>query len=78
LANGCRSLTAGGFTGKPVKESKDRVRRALQNANLTFPASKRITIKPRACRSAKEGRRFDSGNALAWLAASGQIPAGQS
>ena len=43
LANGLPSFTIVGLPETEVKESKDRVRAALQNARFEFPA-KRITV----------------------------------
>jgi magnesium chelatase family protein len=43
LANGLPSLTIVGLPDAEVRESKDRVRAALQNAGFEFP-SRRITI----------------------------------
>lgn len=75
LANGMPSLTLVGMPETAVKESKDRVRSALQNANLEFPSLKRITINLAPADLPKEGGRFDLAVALGLLAASGQIPA---
>jgi hypothetical protein len=43
LANGLPSFTIVGLPETEVKESKDRVRAALQNARFEFP-SRRITL----------------------------------
>jgi magnesium chelatase family protein len=43
LANGLPSFTIVGLPETEVKESKDRVRAALQNARFEFPA-RRITV----------------------------------
>lgn len=43
LANGLPSFTIVGLPETEVKESKDRVRAALQNARFEFP-SRRITV----------------------------------
>jgi magnesium chelatase family protein len=43
LANGLPSFTIVGLPELEVKESKDRVRAALQNARFEFP-SRRITV----------------------------------
>ena len=43
LANGLPSLTIVGLPDAEVRESKDRVRAALQNAGFEFPA-RRITV----------------------------------
>tara|TARA_R110000796_G_scaffold117193_2_gene229915 strand:- start:3185 stop:3847 length:663 start_codon:yes stop_codon:yes gene_type:complete len=75
LANGMPSLTLVGLPETAVRESKDRVRSALQNAQLDFPSLKRITINLAPADLPKEGGRFDLAIALGLLAASGQIPA---
>ncbi|GGC93057.1 YifB family Mg chelatase-like AAA ATPase [Halopseudomonas salina] len=74
LANGMPSLTLVGLPETAVRESKDRVRSALQNARLEFPSLKRITINLAPADLPKEGGRFDLAIALGLLAASGQIP----
>ncbi|MGE5027180.1 MAG: YifB family Mg chelatase-like AAA ATPase, partial [Betaproteobacteria bacterium] len=55
-----------------VKESKDRVRSALLNAQFEFPA-RRITVNLAPADLPKESGRFDLPIALGILAASGQI-----
>ncbi|QJD60013.1 YifB family Mg chelatase-like AAA ATPase [Pseudomonas sp. gcc21] len=75
LANGMPSLTLVGLPETAVRESKDRVRSALQNARLEFPGLKRITINLAPADLPKEGGRFDLAIALGLLSASGQIPA---
>jgi magnesium chelatase family protein len=57
-----------------VKESKDRVRSALANTGLKFPAG-RITVNLAPADLPKEGGRFDLPIALGLLAATGQLPA---
>lgn len=57
-----------------VKESKDRVRAALQTAQFEFPA-RRITVNLAPADLPKESGRYDLPIALGILAASGQIPA---
>lgn len=73
LSNGLPSLSIVGLPEAAVKESKDRVRSALINANFEFPA-KRITVNLAPADLPKEGGRFDLPIALGILAASGQIP----
>ncbi|WP_394781376.1 YifB family Mg chelatase-like AAA ATPase [Undibacterium sp.] len=73
LANGLPSFTIVGLPETEVKESKDRVRAALQNARFEFPA-KRITVNLAPADLPKESGRFDLPIALGILAASGQIP----
>jgi magnesium chelatase family protein len=63
-----------GLPDTEVKESKDRVRAALQNARFEFPA-RRITVNLAPADLPKESGRFDLPIALGILAASGQIPA---
>lgn len=74
LANGLPTFTIVGLPETEVKESKDRVRAALQNARFEFPA-KRITVNLAPADLPKESGRFDLPIALGILAASGQIPA---
>lgn len=73
LANGLPGLSIVGLPETTVKESKDRVRSALQNCQFEFPA-RRITINLAPADIPKEGSRFDLPIALGILAASGQIP----
>src|ERR1700694_4975788 len=74
LANGLPSFTIVGLPETEVKESKDRVRAALQNARFEFPA-RRITVNLAPADLPKESGRFDLPIALGILAATGQIPA---
>src|SRR5262245_47967227 len=74
LANGLPSFTIVGLPEAEVKESKDRVRAALQNARFEFPM-RRITVNLAPADLPKESGRFDLPIALGILAASGQIPA---
>jgi len=73
LAGGLPSFTIVGLPETEVKESKDRVRAAIQNANFDFPA-RRITVNLAPADLPKESGRFDLAIALGVLAASGQIP----
>lgn len=73
LSNGLPRLFIVGLPETAVKESKDRVRSALLNAQFEFPA-RRITINLAPADLPKEGGRFDLPIALGILAASGQIP----
>src|SRR3990170_3380437 len=74
LANGLPAFTIVGLPDTEVKEAKDRVRAALQNARFEFPA-RRITVNLAPADLPKESGRFDLPIALGILAASGQIPA---
>lgn len=44
LANGLPSFTLVGLADTEVKEARERVRSAIMNAGLEFPANKRITV----------------------------------
>ncbi|MDP2785213.1 MAG: YifB family Mg chelatase-like AAA ATPase [Sulfurimicrobium sp.] len=74
LANGLPSFTLVGLAEAEVKEARDRVRAALQNARFEFPA-RRITVNLAPADLPKESGRFDLPIALGILAASGQLPA---
>jgi len=76
LANGLPSFTIVGLPEAEVKEAKDRVRAALQNARFEFPA-RRITVNLAPADLPKESGRFDLPIALGILAASDQLPAGR-
>jgi magnesium chelatase family protein len=73
LANGLPSFTIVGLPEAEVKESKDRVRAAIQTSQFEFPA-KRITVNLAPADLPKESGRYDLPIALGILAASGQIP----
>src|SRR3990172_1125841 len=74
LANGLPSFTIVGLPEVEVKEAKDGVGAALQNARFEFPG-RRITVNLAPADLPKESGRFDLPIALGILAASGQIPA---
>jgi len=77
LANGLPSFTLVGLADVEVKEARERVRSALQNAGLEFPHNKRITVNLAPADLPKDSGRFDLPIALGILAASGQIDAAQ-
>lgn len=62
-----------GLPEAAVKESRDRVRSALMNANFEFPLH-RITVNLAPADLPKEGGRFDLPIAIGILVASGQLP----
>jgi magnesium chelatase family protein len=74
LANGLPSFSIVGLPDLEVRESRERVRAALQNCGLDFPV-RRITVNLAPADLPKESGRFDLPIALGILAASGQIPA---
>ena len=73
LSNGLPAFHIVGLPETAVKESKDRVRRAIINAHFDFPA-RRITVNLAPAELPKEGTRFDLAIAIGILAASGQVP----
>lgn len=75
LANGLPSFTLVGLAEMEVREARERVRSALQNAGLEFPQDKRITVNLAPADLPKDSGRFDLPIALGILAASGQIDA---
>src|SRR5581483_6271240 len=74
LANGLPQFAIVGLPEAEVKEARDRVRAALQNARFEFP-SRKVTVNLAPADLPKESGRFDLPIALAVLAATGQIPA---
>ncbi len=75
LANGLPSFALVGLADVEVKEARERVRSALQNAGLEFPSNKKITVNLAPADLPKDSGRFDLPIALGILAASGQIDA---
>ncbi len=73
LAGGLPQFAIVGLPEAAVRESRDRVRAAIQCAQLEFPA-RRITVNLAPADLPKSGGRFDLPIALGILAASGQIP----
>ncbi|WP_234745538.1 YifB family Mg chelatase-like AAA ATPase [Burkholderia sp. WTPI3] len=73
LANGLPSFSIVGLPDLEVRESRERVRAALQNCGFEFPV-RRITVNLAPADLPKESGRFDLPIALGILAANGQIP----
>ena len=74
LAGGLPAVHLVGLPETEVREARDRVRAALQNAQFEFPA-RRVTVNLAPADLPKESGRFDLPIALGILAATGQIPA---
>jgi magnesium chelatase family protein len=74
LAGGLPGVHLVGLPEAEVREARDRVRAALQNAQFEFPARK-VTVNLAPADLPKESGRFDLPIALGILAATGQIPA---
>ncbi len=73
LTNGLPSFTLVGLADTEVKESRERVRAALQQSGFAFPHNKRITVSLAPADLPKESGRFDLPIALGILAAAGQL-----
>ena len=73
LAGGLPGVHIVGLAETEVREARDRVRAALQNAQFEFPARK-VTVSLAPADLPKESGRFDLPIALGILAANGQIP----
>jgi len=73
LAGGLPGFTIVGLPETEVKESRERVRAALQNCHFEFPA-RRITVNLAPADLPKESGRYDLPIALGILAATEQIP----
>jgi magnesium chelatase family protein len=74
MANGLPQFTLVGLADTEVKEARERVRAAIQNAGLEFPHNKRITCNLAPADLPKDSGRFDLPIALGILVASGQLP----
>jgi magnesium chelatase family protein len=72
LGPGLPTFSIVGMPATAVKESKDRVRAAVQNSGFEFPAG-RITVNLSPADLPKEGCRYDLPIALGILLASSQI-----
>jgi magnesium chelatase family protein len=73
LANGLPNFAIVGLPSTAVREARDRVRAAIQNAGFEFPA-RRVTVNLAPADLPKDSGRFDLAIALSILAAAGQIP----
>jgi len=74
LAAGLPALAIVGLPEAAVRESRDRVRAAIQCAQLEFP-NRRITVNLAPADLPKDGGRFDLPIALGILAAAGEVDA---
>ncbi|HEY9144256.1 MAG TPA: YifB family Mg chelatase-like AAA ATPase [Arenimonas sp.] len=73
LGGGLPNFTLVGMPATAVRESRERVRSAIGNAQFEFP-QRRITVNLAPADLPKEGGRYDLAIALGLLAASGQVP----
>jgi len=74
ITGGLPGMSIVGLPESAVRESKDRVKAAIQNIGLAFPQVK-IIVNLAPADLPKRGGRFDLPIALGVLQASGQIPA---
>jgi magnesium chelatase family protein len=74
IAGGLPGIHLVGLPDTEVREARDRVRAAMQNAQFEFPARK-VTVNLAPADLPKESGRYDLPIALGILAATGQIPA---
>jgi magnesium chelatase family protein len=73
VRQGLPAFTIVGLGDTAVRESRDRIRAAIQNSDFAFP-EKRITANLAPAFLRKVGPGFDAALALAVLAASDQVP----
>lgn len=76
LANGLPSMSVVGLPENAVREGRERVTAALNNAGFNVPP-RRITINLAPADVRKDGSAFDLPLATALLVASGQLPSGR-
>src|ERR1700726_4627376 len=72
IRSGLPSFTIVGLGDAAVRESRDRIRAAIQNSGFEFPA-RRITANLAPAFLRKIGPGFDAALAIGVLAASGQV-----
>ncbi|PNY81836.1 YifB family Mg chelatase-like AAA ATPase [Deinococcus koreensis] len=75
VSPGLPAFTVVGLPDQAVSEARERVRAAVRNAGLPFPAA-RITVNLAPADLRKEGPLYDLPIALGVLAAQGLLPAG--
>jgi magnesium chelatase family protein len=73
LPGGLPGFTLVGLPETAVRESRDRVKSAIQNCGLSFPSGK-VVVNLAPADLAKEGARLDLAIAVSILAATGQLP----
>lgn len=74
LSPGLPNLIIVGLPSTAVREARERVRAAIQNAGFSFPSSRRVTVNLAPADLPKDSGRFDLAIALGILAAGGLIP----
>ena len=76
VSGGIPAVVIVGLPDAAVKESRDRVRTAIQNSGFVFPDG-RLTVNLAPADIKKEGPSFDLPIAIGLLAASGQVDGGR-
>jgi magnesium chelatase family protein len=76
LAPGLPSFAVVGLPDASVKESRERVKAAIQNSGLDFPI-RRITVNLAPADLRKEGSAYDLPIAVGILSATGVVPSGR-
>lgn len=72
ITKGLPGFQVVGMANKSIDEAKERVKSAINNSQLTFPA-KKITVNLAPAEIPKEGTHYDLAIALAILITSGQL-----
>src|SRR5690349_12404410 len=73
---GLPSLQIVGLGNKAIDEARERVRSAIQNTHLDFPA-RRVTVNLAPADLPKDGSHFDLPIAIAILVSAGQLKPSQ-
>lgn len=73
ITGGIPAFNIVGLPNSTVRESRDRVRGAIQNASFAFPFNRRITVNLAPADLPKEGGRYDLAIAIGILLASEQL-----
>lgn len=76
LANGLPNFSMVGMPDDAVREARERVAAALRNSGYAMP-NRRVTVNLSPARPRKQGSHYELPIALAILAASGQVAAGE-
>jgi magnesium chelatase family protein len=74
LSQGLPGMAIVGLPDTAVGEARDRVRAAVQNSELSWPAERRITVGLSPASVHKRGASLDLGIALSILSAHSQVP----
>lgn len=74
LVSGLSAFIISGLPGPGIRESRDRIRSAIENSGFQFPGKQRIVVNLAPASSEKDGAAFDLPIALGILVASGQVP----